>query len=160
MNTFYDFSATRIEGQTLSMAEYADQVLLVVNTASECGYTPQYAGLQELYQACGPERFAVLGFPCNQFGGQEPLDNPALLEFCISRFGVEFPLFQKCEVNGAGALPLWRWLTKADSAFPQPIKWNFTKFLINRQGNVVKRYEPAVHPHELLDDINQLLQRP
>jgi len=159
MTTFYEFSATTIDGGAQPLSDYAGQVVLVVNTASECGYTQQYAGLQELYQQFSHEPFSVLGFPCNQFGAQEPQDNPAIADFCLIRFGVTFPLFAKCEVNGPGASPLWQWLTKAASAYPQPVKWNFTKFLIDQQGRIVMRYEPAVEPFELAADIKRLLHR-
>ena len=159
MGTFHDFSATTMAGSTQALSAYAGKVVLVVNTASECGYTAQYAGLQELFRHYSLEPFTILGFPCNQFGAQEPLDNPGVVDFCQSRFSIEFPLFEKCEVNGPGALPLWRWLTGADSAYPQPVKWNFTKFLVDGQGRVVKRFEPAVQPYELVDDIDRLLRR-
>jgi glutathione peroxidase len=159
MPTFHEFSATAMDGSSQPLANYTGKVVLVVNTASECGYTPQYAGLQELQQHFGSDAFVVLAFPCNQFGGQEPLEGERIKQFCQSRFGVDFPLFAKCDVNGENATPLWRWLTKAGSDYPQPVKWNFTKFLIDPMGRVVKRYEPAVQPHELVDDINRLLRR-
>ncbi|WP_024304010.1 glutathione peroxidase [Pseudogulbenkiania sp. MAI-1] len=157
MTTLHDFSACRIDGSLESLSRYAGMVVLVVNTASECGFTPQYTGLQELAVYFDGEDFAVLGFPCNQFGGQEPGTNDSIAHFCQSRFGVTFPLYAKVAVNGEEAHPLWRWLTRADSEHPQPVKWNFTKFLIDGRGRLVKRYEPAVQPHELLDDIVRLL---
>lgn len=157
MTTLYDFSAQRLLGGSEALSEYAGKVVLVVNTASECGYTPQYQGLEELYQHFGTDHFVVLGFPCNQFGNQEPGDAQAIQEFCVQRYKVTFPLFAKVEVNGDGSHPVWRWLTAADGAYPQPVKWNFTKFLIDPQGRLVKRFEPAVAPHELFDDITSLL---
>ncbi|TCP11801.1 glutathione peroxidase [Crenobacter luteus] len=157
MTTLYDFDAERLSGESEALADYRGRVVLVVNTASECGYTPQYEGLEELYRHFGAERFAVLGFPCNQFGGQEPGSAAAIAEFCKRRFDVSFPLFAKVDVNGPAAPPLWRWLTGADSPYPQPVKWNFTKFLIDSQGRLVKRYEPGVRPHELVDDIARLV---
>lgn len=159
MTTLYDFSAQLMDGGETALSAYEGQVLLLVNTASECGYTRQYAGLQELHDYFAGQGFSVLGFPCNQFGGQEPGGNDEIAAFCQSRFGVTFPLFAKLEVNGEAAHPLWRWLTQADSAHPHPIKWNFTKFLIDHRGRVVKRYEPAVEPHELVDDVKTLLAR-
>lgn len=159
MPTLHDFSAAALDGSPQPLSDYRGRVALVVNTASECGYTPQYGGLQQLAEQFADQPFSVLGFPCNQFGGQEPLDGPAIGAFCSSRFHVDFPLFAKCEVNGPGALPLWTWLTRADTAYPQPVKWNFTKFLIDQQGRLVKRYEPAVTPPELVEDINRLLRR-
>ncbi|WP_047243293.1 glutathione peroxidase [Chromobacterium subtsugae] len=159
MATFYDFTTRAADGTVCDLSAYRGQVLLMVNTASECGYTRQYAGLQELQDFFAGQGFSVLGFPCNQFGGQEPGGADEILAFCQSRFGVSFPLMAKLEVNGAGADPLWRWLTQADSDHPHPVKWNFTKFLIDARGRVVKRYEPAVEPHELVDDIKALLAR-
>ncbi|OWY37567.1 glutathione peroxidase [Xenophilus sp. AP218F] len=158
MTTLHDFSATAIDGKEQALADYAGSVALVVNVASECGYTRQYAGLQALQRDFGAG-FVVLGFPCNQFGGQEPGDGAAIQAFCQRRFGVDFPLFAKLDVNGPAAPPLWRWLTQADQPHPHPVKWNFTKFLIDGKGRVVKRYEPAVEPHELADDIRSLLGR-
>ncbi|AXK38365.1 glutathione peroxidase [Crenobacter cavernae] len=157
MTTLYDFGASRLAGEPEDLSVYRGRVVLVVNTASECGYTPQYEGLEELYLHFGAERFAVLGFPCNQFGGQEPGGADAIAAFCETHFAVSFPMFVKGDVNGPDASPLWRWLTRADGEYPQPVKWNFTKFLIDVQGRLVKRYEPAVKPHELVDDIAQLL---
>jgi glutathione peroxidase len=157
MATLYDFSATTMQGEQQALSDYRGKVVLVVNTASECGYTPQYDGLQALYQQFDPARFVVLGFPCNQFGAQEPQPDAQIAAFCQQRFAIRFPLFAKCEVNGPGAVPLWQWLTQAGSDYPQPVKWNFTKFLINQQGRVVMRYAPVVEPVELLPAIQQLL---
>ncbi|POZ62472.1 glutathione peroxidase [Chromobacterium alticapitis] len=159
MTTLYDFSAHRADGALEALSAYEGQVILLVNTASECGYTRQYAGLQELQDYFAGQGFHVLGFPCNQFGGQEPGSEEEIVAFCQGRFGVSFTLFAKVEVNGDGAPPLWRWLTQAESTHPHPVKWNFTKFLIDGRGRVVKRYEPAVEPHELVEDIKALLAR-
>ncbi|MBV8047426.1 MAG: glutathione peroxidase [Paludibacterium sp.] len=159
MPTFHDFSVAAADGGMQSMSAYADKVVLVVNTASECGYTRQYAGLQELQQHFGQDPFTVLAFPCNQFGGQEPGGDAAILDFCQTRFGVTFPLMAKGPVNGPEASAVWQWLTQAGGSHPQPVKWNFTKFLIDQQGRLIKRYEPAVEPYELVDDINRLFRR-
>ncbi|WP_174875986.1 glutathione peroxidase [Vogesella oryzae] len=157
MTTLANFTANLWAGRQQPLADYIGQVVLIVNTASECGYTRQYAGLQELQEALAARGFTVLAFPCNQFGGQEPGDAAAIAAFCSSRFGTSFPLFEKGDVNGAAASPLWRWLTGVDNGHPHPVKWNFTKFLIDRKGRLVKRYEPAAEPHELLPDIEVLL---
>jgi glutathione peroxidase len=157
MTKLYDFNAQRLAGGSEALSGYAGKVALVVNTASECGYTPQYEGLEELYRHFGPQRFVVLGFPCNQFGAQEPGEAGDIAAFCSSKFDVTFPMFAKTDVNGSDAPPLWRWLTGADGEYPQPVKWNFTKFLIDSQGRLVKRFEPAVRPYELFDDIASLL---
>ena len=138
MTTIADFAANLGDGLLQPLAQYRGQVLLIVNTASECGYTRQYAGLQELHSTYQGQGFSVLGFPCNQFGGQEPGDARAIRDFCVSRFGVSFPLFEKGDVNGGNASPLWHWLTGADGKHPHPVKWNFTKFLIDRDGKVVR----------------------
>ncbi|MGL6071712.1 glutathione peroxidase [Craterilacuibacter sp.] len=157
MQTLKDFSARLIDGRNVALSEWAGKVVLVVNTASECGYTRQYAALEELYRHLAGQGLIVLGFPCNQFGGQEPDTEAVVAEFCQTRYGISFPLFAKTDVNGVNAHPLWRWLTQADTAHPHPVKWNFTKFLLDRQGRVVMRAEPAVEPHELLPDIEALL---
>jgi glutathione peroxidase len=159
MPTFHDFRAAAGDGSDLALSTYDGKVVLVVNTASECGYTRQYSGLQELQQYFAADPFTVLAFPCNQFGGQEPGNNEEIAGFCVMRFGVGFPILAKGDVNGKEASPLWHWLTQADSGYPQPVKWNFTKFLIDQQGRLVKRFEPAVEPFELVDDINRLLRR-
>ncbi|MBV8680701.1 MAG: glutathione peroxidase [Aquitalea sp.] len=159
MTTLYDFSVLTLQGESLPLASLQGRVVLVVNTASECGYTRQYAGLQELHTMLSAQGLAVLAFPCNQFGGQEPGSAAQIAAFCGQRFQVDFLLCAKVEVNGAQADPLWRWLTQADTPHPHPVKWNFTKFLLDARGRVVKRYEPAVEPHELLEDIQSLLGR-
>ncbi len=158
-STVYDFSATSIEGQPVEMSTYRDKVLLVVNTASQCGFTPQYKGLQELYDKYASKGFAVLGFPCNQFGQQEPGSATDIQSFCETRFGVSFPLFQKIDVNGANAHPLFKYLEKAAPGIlgTEAIKWNFTKFLVDGSGNVVKRYGSNTDPKDIAKDIESLL---
>lgn len=158
MTTIADFAAHLGADLLQPLAKYQGKVVLIVNTASECGYTRQYAGLQELHETYQPQGFSVLGFPCNQFGAQEPGDAAAISHFCQSKFGVNFPLFAKGDVNGGNAIPLWRWLTGADGEHPHPVKWNFTKFLIDRKGRLVKRYEPAAEPYDIAADIEVLLK--
>jgi glutathione peroxidase len=162
MTTVYDFSAERLDGRPQDLSEYRGQVLLVVNVASECGFTPQYAGLQALQQAYAGQGFQVLGFPCNQFGGQEPGGPEQIASFCSSRFGVGFPLLAKIEVNGRDAHPLYRFLKQAapGALGTQAIKWNFTKFLIGRDGRVIERYAPATRPEDLRGAIEKALQVP
>ena len=155
----YDFSAQRLNGDQQSLEAYRDKVLLIVNTASECGFTPHYAGLEELYRSFRDRGFVVLGFPCNQFGGQEPGDAEAIAQFCQTRFDVSFPLFAKIDVNGDNAHPLYAWLKHEAAGLlgTEAIKWNFTKFLIDRQGKVVHRYAPATRPEELVEAVEALL---
>lgn len=158
--SIYSFSAEPLAGGgPVSLEQYAGKVLLVVNTASECGFTPQYAGLQKLYDEYATRGLAVLGFPCNQFGKQEPGDAAQIGSFCEKNFGVTFPMFGKIDVKGANAHPLYRWLTGEAPGFLglEAIKWNFTKFLVDRQGNVVKRYAPATKPEAIAADIEKLL---
>lgn len=157
--SIYDFSATSIEGQSISLSNYKDKVLLIVNTASQCGFTPQYKGLQELYDKYADRGLVILGFPCNQFGQQEPGTSSDIQSFCETRFGVTFPLFQKIDVNGANAHPLYTYLTKEAPGLlgSEAIKWNFTKFLVDRNGNVVKRYASLAKPEDLEKDIQTLL---
>jgi len=148
MTTVHDFTARTIEGQEQSLRDYAGKVLLVVNVASQCGLTPHYGGLQELYDNFRDRGLAVLGFPCNQFGGQEPGTEAAIKTFCETRYGVTFPMFAKIEVNGANRHPLYAFLTAQPT---QPdgagdIQWNFAKFLIDRSGNVITRFAPATAP--------------
>jgi glutathione peroxidase len=155
----YDFKADALNGAPVDLARYRGQVLLIVNTASECGFTPQYKGLEEVYQQFKDRGVAVLGFPCNQFGGQEPGDAGAIGAFCEKNYGVTFPLFAKVDVNGAHAHPLFQHLKQEAPGLmgTQAIKWNFTKFLVGKDGRVVKRYAPSTAPHELLGDIEKLL---
>ncbi|WP_041619819.1 glutathione peroxidase [Stanieria cyanosphaera] len=157
--SIYDFSAIGIDGKPVSLNTYKDKVLLIVNTASQCGFTPQYKGLQELYDRYANQGFVVLGFPCNQFGQQESGNSDQIKSFCETNFGVSFPLFQKIEVNGSNAHPLYEYLTKAVPGIfgTKGIKWNFTKFLVDRSGKVVKRYPPTAKPEDLAKDIQTLL---
>ena len=157
--TVYDFSARTIDGQERPLAEYRGQVLLIVNVASECGFTPHYAGLEALQRKHAAQGFAVLGFPCNQFGGQEPGNEAQIKSFCETRFGVTFPLFAKIEVNGPGTHPLYAFLKAAEPGLlgTEGIKWNFTKFLVGRDGKVIKRYAPAAKPEAIEADIVRAL---
>jgi glutathione peroxidase len=158
-STVYDFSATSIEGQPVEMSTYRDKVLLIVNTASQCGFTSQYQGLQALHDKYASRGLAVLGFPCNQFGQQEPGNATAIQSFCETRFGVSFPLFEKIDVNGANAHPLYQYLEKAAPGIfgTEGIKWNFTKFLVDRTGTVIKRYPSTTEPRDIDRDIELLL---
>ena len=160
--TVHDFSAQRLDGAPQDLSLYRGQVLLVVNVASECGFTAQYAGLQKLRETYADRGFEVLGFPCNQFGGQEPGGPEQIASFCSSRFGVDFPLFAKIEVNGGDAHPLYRFLKKAapGALGTQAIKWNFTKFLVGREGAVIGRFSPATRPEDLSGAIEKALQAP
>jgi len=159
MTTIADFTVTTNRGQPLELKDKLGSVLLVVNTASKCGFTPQYDGLEKLYETYKDRGFEVLGFPCNQFGGQEPGDADEIAEFCKVNFGVTFPLMQKVDVNGGNASPLFDWMKKEAPGIlgSKAIKWNFTKFLIDRQGNVVKRYGPSDAPEGIAKDIEMLL---
>jgi glutathione peroxidase len=150
------FEAETLDGKRLTLSDYAGKVLLIVNTASACGLTPQYAGLQELYDRFGDRGFEVLGFPCNQFAEQEPGTNEEIREFCTRNYGVTFPMFAKVEVRGEGAHPLFKFLTGGDD---EQIPWNFTKFLVDREGKLVRRYDPKVTPDQLAGDIAELLER-
>jgi glutathione peroxidase len=153
-----DFAATTLTGEEQSLAEYAGKVVLVVNTASQCGFTPQYAGLEQVWQKYRDQGFVVLGFPCNQFGHQEPGDEQAIAGFCERNYGVSFPMFAKVDVNGSDAHPLFDWLrTEKGGLLGSRIKWNFTKFLVGRDGQVLKRYAPATTPESLTDDIEDAL---
>jgi glutathione peroxidase len=156
--TINDFSARAIDGTDTDLARYAGQVVLVVNTASKCGFTPQYQGLQELQDTYGERGFTVLGFPCDQFGNQEPGAEDEIATFCERSFGVDFPLFAKVDVNGKDAHPLFEWLRSEKSGLlGGRIKWNFTKFLIGRDGAVVSRHAPTTEPAKLADDIERVL---
>src|ERR1700688_405453 len=159
MNPIYSFSAETLGGETVSMESYQGKVLLIVNTASECGFTPQYKGLQELHERYADRGFAVLGFPCNQFGKQEPGDAAQIGSFCERNYGVTFPMFDKIEVNGPNGHPLYRYLASEARGVlgTKSIKWNFTKFLVERDGKVVKRYAPSVNPEAMGSDIESLL---
>ncbi len=159
MTTIADFSVTTNKGAALDLKDKLGTVLLVVNTASKCGFTPQYDGLEKLFQQFKDRGFEVLGFPCNQFGGQEPGNAEEIDQFCKVNFGVTFPLMAKVEVNGAGASPLYDWMKSEAKGLmgSTSVKWNFTKFLIDRQGNVVKRYAPTDKPESIARDIEKLL---
>jgi glutathione peroxidase len=160
MSSLYDFSAAALDGQPRSLAEYRGKVVLVVNTASQCGFTPQYAALEELRRRYAPRGFEVLGFPCNQFGAQEPGTAADISAFCDTNYGITFPMFGKIDVNGADAHPLFQWLTESAPGLlgTERIKWNFTKFLVGRDGSVFKRYSPHKKPEELTADIEKLLE--
>ena len=159
MSDLYEFSAKTLDGKNLDLKTFRGKVVLVVNTASECGFTPQYAGLEALHETYRGRGFEVLGFPCNQFGHQEPGGAAAIGAFCSKNYGVSFQMFDKIEVNGAGAHPLYKWLTRSAPGIlgTEAIKWNFTKFLIGRDGKVAKRYAPQTEPKALEGDIKALL---
>lgn len=150
MTTFYQLTATSLRGEPFSMADYAGKLVLVVNTASKCGFTPQYAGLEKLYKKYGAQGLVVLGFPCNQFGKQEPGGADDIAQTCHINYGVSFPMFEKVDVNGAAAHPLFRYLKDALPGLPgKRIKWNFTKFLIGRDGKPLKRFAPFTTPQKM-----------
>jgi len=158
VTTLSDFQARSIAGEVLPLARYAGQVVLVVNTASQCGFTPQYEGLQALYDRYATSGLVVLGFPCDQFGHQEPGEESAIDEFCKLNFGVTFPLFAKIDVNGDQAHPLYRWLREQKGGvLGDAIKWNFTKFLVGREGAVIGRYAPTTTPDKIAGDIEAAL---
>ena len=154
----YDFTASSLAGDEIPLKRFEGQVLLIVNTASACGFTPQYKGLEGLYQTLGPRGFSVLGFPCNQFGSQEPGDARQIEQFCSINYGVTFPMFAKIDVNGNAAHPLYQYLKNAKSGLlGSSIKWNFTKFLVDRSGKVVARHAPTTKPEGLVKEIEGLL---
>lgn len=159
MSTVYNFTANSLSGSPVDLAQYRGKVLLIVNTASKCGFTPQYQGLEAVYQQFRDQGVEVLGFPCNQFGSQEPGDAAEIGAFCEKNYGVSFPLFAKIDVNGNNADPLYKFLKHAAPGLlgSEGIKWNFTKFLIRKDGSVFKRYAPQTKPEELIDDIKRLL---
>ena len=159
MSTVYDFKASTIDGRAVALSDYRGQVLLIVNTASACGFTPQFAGLETLHQTLGPKGLAVLGFPCNQFGSQDPGSNEEIGAFCQMNYGVSFPMMAKVNVNGQDAHPLFAWLKNQAPGLlgSEGIKWNFTKFLVNRQGQVIKRYAPLDKPSGIAADIEAAL---
>ncbi|MCA9607963.1 MAG: glutathione peroxidase [Myxococcales bacterium] len=158
-DSIYDFEVETLDGDKKTLAEYRGKVLLVVNTASKCGFTPQYAGLEKLYGQLADDGLVVLGFPCNQFGHQEPGDESQIGAFCQKNYGVTFPMHAKIDVNGKAAHPLWRWIKKEKPGIlgSEGIKWNFTKFLVDREGRVVQRYAPKTPPEEIEADIKKLL---
>ncbi|GAA6527876.1 glutathione peroxidase [Intrasporangium sp. DVR] len=153
-----DFTATTIDGQERSLADFSGDVVLVVNTASECGYTPQFAGLEQLWEQYRDQGFTVVGFPCNQFGAQDPGTDEEIGAFCQKNFGVTFPMMSKVDVNGADAHPVWTWLkSEKGGLLGDRIKWNFTKFLVGRDGHVIGRYAPQAEPTALVADIEKAL---
>lgn len=155
----YDYQARTLQGKEIPLSDYQDQVLLIVNTASKCGFTPQYRGLQELYEKFHDKHFEILGFPSNQFAHQEPGENEDIAEFCQVNYGVSFPMFEKTDVNGDEAHPLFKHLAKEAPGVlgSKAIKWNFTKFLVDKEGRVVKRYAPQTTPDKIEEDIKKLL---
>lgn len=159
MASIYDISIKKIDGTETSLAAYRGKVLLIVNTASKCGFTPQYQGLQKLHDKYSEKDLVVMGFPCNQFGAQEPGTEPQIAQFCELNYQVTFPLFAKIDVNGPQAHPLYQFLKKEEKGFlgTEGIKWNFTKFLVDRQGRVLKRYAPMTPPEALEADIEKAL---
>jgi len=159
MGSVYDYDFKLADGSKKSMADYKGKVVLIVNTASKCGFTPQYDGLEKLYEKYAARGLVIVGFPCNQFGKQEPGSMEEITEFCQVKFGVKFPMAQKIEVNGKGALPLYQHLKKAAPGLlgSEQVKWNFTKFLVDRNGEVVERFAPATPPEKLEAEIEALL---
>jgi len=159
MTNIYDFSARTIDGGEVALDHYRGKVLLIVNTASKCGFTPQYDGLEKLHEELSDRGLAILGFPCNQFGQQEPGDAAEIASFCRLTYDVKFPMFARIEVNGAGTHPLYKWLKGQAKGLlgSEGIKWNFTKFLVDREGRVVDRYAPTTKPDAIRKDIEKLL---
>lgn len=159
MTSVYDFTATGIDGTEVPLSRFAGKALLIVNVASRCGYTPQYVGLEALSRELADRPFAVLGFPCNQFGAQEPGRADEIASFCSTTYGVDFPMFDKIEVNGPNRHPLFDWLTRQKKGLlgSRDVKWNFTKFLTDREGRVVARYAPQVEPRAIKADIEKLI---
>lgn len=157
-DSIYKFSAKTITGQEKSLSDYSGKVLLIVNTASKCGFTKQYEGLENIYKQYADKGFMILGFPCNQFGSQEPGTNAEVAEFCKMNFGVSFDMFEKIDVNGDNAHPLYKFLvSQKGGLITDSIKWNFTKFLIDKEGKVVKRFAPQTTPESITKDIEKLL---
>jgi glutathione peroxidase len=160
MTTIYDFSVEDANGKSISLSQYKGKNLLIVNVASKCGFTPQYEGLEKLYEASKDKGFTILGFPCNQFMGQEKGSNEEIQQFCKMNYGVTFPVFAKIEVNGKQAHPLYQYLTSnKDSSFGGNIKWNFTKFLIDKDGVILNRFEPKFTPEQIMPVVEALLQK-
>ncbi len=159
MSTVYDFQAQTIDGRTVSLSDYRGKVLLIVNTASKCGFTPQFEGLEKLWQTYGSKGLVVLGFPCNQFGHQDPGADSEIASFCQMNYGVSFPMMSKIDVNGPAAHPLYQWLVDQAPGIlgTKGIKWNFTKFLVGKDGRVLGRYAPLDTPKSLADDIERAL---
>ena len=160
MANFYDFEAISLQGKNIKMSEYSDKVVLVVNTASKCGLTPQYEGLEALYKEYKDQGLEILGFPCNQFGAQEPGSADEIGEFCQINYGVSFKMFEKIDVNGANTHPIFKFLKEEKGGIlGEDIKWNFTKFLVGKDGNVIKRFAPITVPADLKDDVEKALQK-
>lgn len=159
MKSVYDFEAVQMNGQPLSLASMRGQVMLIVNTASACGFTPQFGGLEKIHQTYKDKGLAVLGFPCNQFGSQDPGNNESIASFCQLNYGVSFPMMEKIKVNGPEAHPLYQWLCAEAPGLlgSKAIKWNFTKFLVGRDGRVIKRYAPMDKPEKISSDIEAAL---
>jgi len=159
MSSIYDFEAQSIDGKTVSLAQFRGKPLLIVNTASACGFTPQFGGLEKLHQTYGSRGLVVLGFPCNQFGSQDPGSNDEISSFCQINYGVSFPMMSKVDVNGDAAHPLYQWLTAEAPGLlgSKAIKWNFTKFLVGKDGRVIKRYAPQDAPEKLGADVEAAL---
>ena len=159
MHTIYDFDALSIDGKPVALEQFRGRPMLIVNTASACGFTPQFGGLEQLHQAYGPRGLVVLGFPCNQFGSQDPGSNEEIATFCQRNFGVSFPMMSKIDVNGPEAHPLYQWLAAEAPGLlgSKAIKWNFTKFLLGKDGTVIKRYAPQDAPEKLAKDIEAAL---
>lgn len=159
MSALYDFQAQTIAGQPVSLADYRGRVLLIVNTASACGFTPQFAGLEQLWKDYEARGLSVLGFPCNQFGAQDPGADGEIASFCQLNYGVSFPMMAKIDVNGGDAHPLWQWLKSEKRGLlgTEMVKWNFTKFLVGRDGQVLARYAPTDEPDKLRGDIEKAL---
>jgi glutathione peroxidase len=159
MTTVYDFEARAIDGKSVPLAQFKGQPMLIVNTASACGYTPQFGGLEELHKAYGARGLVVMGFPCNQFGAQDPGTNQEISQFCQLNYGVSFPMMAKIDVNGEAADPLYKWLTKEAPGLlgTKSVKWNFTKFLVGKDGEVIRRYAPTDTPESLKKDIEAAL---
>lgn len=159
MSNIYQFRAELLDGQEQALSEYAGKVLLIVNTASKCGFTPQFSGLEKLYQHYKNQGLEILGFPCNQFGGQDPGSNAQIGEFCQKNYGVTFPMFAKVDVKGPEAHPIFRYLTNnSKGILGNGIKWNFTKFLIGRDGRIIQRFAPTTKPESLQEEIEKALQ--
>lgn len=157
-NNFYEFSARSLQGEEIKMESFEGKTILVVNTASKCGFTPQYAGLEELYEKYKDKGLVILGFPCNQFGNQEPGDEKSIAEGCLVNYGVSFPMFSKIEVNGKNAHPIFKYLkNELGGTLGKKIKWNFTKFLIDKNGKPVKRFAPITKPEKLEPDVKKVL---
>ena len=161
MSSFYDFEVKSIDGESIDLNRFKSQVVLVVNTASACGFTPQFKGLEELHKTYANQGLVVMGFPCNQFGAQDPGTNESIHTYCETQYGVTFPMMEKIEVNGSGAHPLYQWLKEQAPGIlnTTAIKWNFTKFLIGRDGQVIDRFAPQATPESLAKDIELALAK-